>query len=70
MTGVMTLISKTCTVHSFDSQVTRPSQRGHSGRAQEVEEEEDEHLYHTTGWTRELWIETLGMPAVPRRRRK
>jgi rubrerythrin len=30
----------------------------------EVEDEEDEHLYHTTGWTRELWIETLGMPAV------
>jgi len=29
-----------------------------------VEEEEDEHLYHTTGWTRELWIESLGMPAV------
>jgi hypothetical protein len=31
---------------------------------QEVEEEEDEHLYHTTGWTRELWIDALGMPAV------
>ena len=30
----------------------------------EVEEEEDEHLYHTTGWSRELWIQTLGMPAV------
>ncbi|HEV7395303.1 MAG TPA: hypothetical protein VGN86_02230 [Pyrinomonadaceae bacterium] len=30
----------------------------------EVENEEDEHLYHTTGWTRELWIESLGMPAV------
>ena len=30
----------------------------------EVEEEEDEHLYHTMGWTRELWIESLGMPAV------
>ena len=30
----------------------------------EVEDEEDEPLYHTTGWTRELWIETLGMPAV------
>ena len=29
-----------------------------------VEDEEDEHLYHTTGWTRELWIEALGMPAV------
>jgi hypothetical protein len=31
---------------------------------EEVEDEEDEHLYHTTGWTRELWIESLGMPAV------
>ena len=30
----------------------------------EVEEEEDEHLYHTMGWARELWIESLGMPAV------
>jgi rubrerythrin len=29
-----------------------------------VEEQEDEHLYHTTGWGRELWIEALGMPAV------
>ena len=31
---------------------------------EEVEVEEDEHLYHTTGWTRELWIDCLGMPAV------
>ena len=30
----------------------------------EVEDEEDEHLYHTNGWERELWIEALGMPAV------
>ena len=30
----------------------------------EVEDQEDEHLYHTAGWTRELWIQTLGMPAV------
>ena len=30
----------------------------------EVEDEEDEHLYHTTGWARELWIESLGMKAV------
>jgi rubrerythrin len=29
-----------------------------------VEDEEDEHLYHTTGWARELWIESLGMKAV------
>jgi hypothetical protein len=31
---------------------------------QEVEDEEDEHLYHTMGWARELWIESLGMEAV------
>ena len=30
----------------------------------QVEEEEDMHLYHTMGWARELWIESLGMPAV------
>jgi len=30
----------------------------------EVEDEEDEHLYHTQGWARELWIESLGMKAV------
>jgi rubrerythrin len=31
---------------------------------EQVEEEEDEHLYHTMGWARELWIEALGLPAV------
>ncbi|HEY0765983.1 MAG TPA: hypothetical protein VGD61_26620 [Pyrinomonadaceae bacterium] len=31
---------------------------------QQVEGEEDEHLYHTAGWTRELWMEALRMPAV------
>ena len=31
---------------------------------QQVEEQEDEHLYHTAGWSRELWIQSLGMPAV------
>jgi hypothetical protein len=30
----------------------------------EVEDQEDEHLYHSTGWGRELWIEALGLPAV------
>ena len=30
----------------------------------EVEDQEDEHLYHSTGWTRELWMESLGLPAV------
>jgi bacterioferritin (cytochrome b1) len=31
---------------------------------EQVEQEEDEHLYHTKGWSRELWIESLGMKAV------
>jgi hypothetical protein len=31
---------------------------------EQVEKEEDEHLYHNTGWCRELWIESLGLPAV------
>lgn len=34
------------------------------GAHEQVEEEEDEHLYHSTGWARELWIESLGLPAV------
>ena len=42
---------------------------GENGKAlkashKEVEEQEDEHLYHTKGWCRELWIESLGLPAV------
>lgn len=30
----------------------------------EVEDEEDEHLYHSMGWSRELWLQSLGMRAV------
>lgn len=29
-----------------------------------VSTDEDHHLYHTQGWSRELWIESLGFPAV------
>jgi hypothetical protein len=31
---------------------------------EEIEEQEDEHLYHTKGWCRELWLESLGLKAV------
>ena len=31
---------------------------------EEVEDQEDEHLYHSKGWCRELWIAALGMKAV------
>lgn len=30
----------------------------------EVMQEEAHHLYHTGGWTRELWLKALGLPAV------
>jgi ferritin-like metal-binding protein YciE len=30
----------------------------------EIEDQEDEHLYHSKGWCRELWIEALGIQAV------
>jgi len=43
--------------------------KGPQGKAlkeahEEVEDQEDEHLYHNRGWCRELWIEALGMRAV------
>ena len=49
-------------------EVAKASQ-GESGEAltaayKEVEDEEDEHLYHTVGWSRELWIQSLGLQAV------
>lgn len=29
-----------------------------------IEDQEDEHLYHSKGWCRELWIKSLGMHAI------
>ena len=45
------------------------SLEGQAGEAlkrayEEVEDEEDEHLYHTKGWCRELWLKALGLKAV------
>jgi rubrerythrin len=42
---------------------------GEEGRAlkeavAEAEDEEDEHLYHSRGWCRELWLKSLGLRAV------
>lgn len=34
------------------------------GAYDEIEDQEDEHVYHSKGWCRELWIESLGMKAV------
>lgn len=43
--------------------------KGTEGKAllsafEEVEDDEDQHLYHTAGWARELWVASLGLPAV------
>jgi hypothetical protein len=35
-----------------------------SAAYKQVEDEEDEHLYHTKGWCRELWLKALGLNAV------
>jgi rubrerythrin len=32
--------------------------------ADKVEDEEDEHLYHSKGWCRELWLQSLGLKAI------
>lgn len=49
--------------------LTADKLKGDEGKAlkaayEKVEDQEDEHLYHTAGWSRELWVEALGMPAV------
>jgi rubrerythrin len=49
--------------------MTAEKLKGDEGKAlkdayEKVEDQEDEHLYHTAGWSRELWVDALGMPAV------
>jgi hypothetical protein len=51
-------------LRTVSEKASGPTATAISAACDEVEEEEDEHLYHTMGWTRELWIESLGMPAV------
>ncbi len=45
-----------------------PGKKGEALKAasDQVEDQEDEHLYHTKGWCRELWIQSLGItPLLP-----
>lgn len=51
-------------IHEAAAKATAEERQALKEAYEEVEEEEDEHLYHTQGWTRELWIQSLGMPAV------
>jgi hypothetical protein len=47
-------------VKGFDGEVAAALKAAYD----EVEDQEDEHLYHTQGWCRELWLKSLGLPAV------
>jgi rubrerythrin len=51
-------------IHEVAEKAKGPSREALKAAYEEVEEQEDEHLYHTTGWGRELWIQALGMRAV------
>jgi hypothetical protein len=43
--------------------LTGAEQRTLKAAVERVEDEEDEHLYHSTGWARELHLEALGLEA-------
>jgi hypothetical protein len=40
-----------------------PAQAALQRAYEQVEDEEDEHLYHSKGWCRELWLNALGLEA-------
>jgi rubrerythrin len=46
------------------SQLKGEQQKALQAAYDEVEDEEDEHLYHSKGWCRELWLQSLGLKAV------
>ena len=49
-------------IREVSNKVTGPEGKAMRAAFDLVEEEEDEHLYYTMGWTRELWLQSLGLP--------
>jgi rubrerythrin len=45
-------------------QLTGTEQEALKNAFEQVEDEEDEHLYHTMGWCRELRLQSFGLPAT------
>ena len=45
-------------------QMPTPEGKALKAACGQVEDQEDEHLYHSMGWSRELWIDSLGLAAV------
>jgi hypothetical protein len=50
-------------ISTLGEQVVGERKKALQDAADEVEEEEDEHLYHSSGWARELWLSALELPA-------
>jgi len=50
-------------IGALSKTATGAVQKALSEAYDEVEDEEDEHLYHTKGWCRELWLDSLGLDA-------
>jgi rubrerythrin len=50
-------------IGALSKQATGAARRALSEAYDEVEDQEDEHLYHTKGWCRELWLDALGLEA-------
>ena len=49
---------------AFAEEAKGSEKKALTAACEEVEPEEDEHIYHSKGWCRELWIASLGMKAV------
>jgi hypothetical protein len=45
-------------------QMPSPEGKALKAACEQVEDQEDEHLYHSMGWSRELWMDSLGLAAV------
>ena len=45
-------------------QIHSPEGRVIHEAVQEVEDEKDKHLFRAAGWSRELWLQSLGLPAM------
>lgn len=45
-------------------QLTGRQQKALKAAYDVIEDQEDEHLYHSKGWCRELWIQSLGLHAI------
>lgn len=54
-----TLIGK-CAEHLDDAEAASAMMAAYD----EIEDQEDEHLYHSKGWCRELWCQSLGLAVV------